>query len=92
MELSPSAHVDTFTRDNLPPAEQWPILEFTLKELQYPEQLNAATTLIDGAINAFGGDRPALHSPAGETWSYGQLQQHANQVAQVLTEDLVVLC
>ena len=24
--LGPSAHVDTFTRDNLPPAEQWPDL------------------------------------------------------------------
>ena len=50
MDLTPSAHVDTFARDNLPPAEQWPTLEFTLPELQYPERLNAATELIDDAV------------------------------------------
>ncbi|MEV7646911.1 AMP-binding protein [Arthrobacter sp. NPDC089319] len=91
MELSPSAHVDSFTRDHLPPAEQWPILEFTLPELQYPDRLNAATVLIDDAVAAFGGDRPALHTPDGTTWSYGQLRQRANQVAQVLTEDFGVV-
>ena len=91
MELSPSAHVDTFTRDNLPPAEQWPVFEFTLPELQYPDRLNAATVLIDGAVEIFGAERPALHTPDGGTWSYGQLKQHANQVAQVLTEDFGVV-
>lgn len=91
MELSPSAHVDTFTRDNLPPAEQWPVLEFTLPELQYPDRLNAATVLIDDAVESFGAERPALHTPDGGTWSYGQLKQYANQVAQVLTEDFGVV-
>ncbi|EMY33141.1 acyl-CoA synthetase [Arthrobacter crystallopoietes BAB-32] len=91
MELSPSAHVDSFTRDHLPPAEQWPVLEFTLPELQYPDRLNAAAILIDDAVATFGADRPALHTPEGETWSYGLLQQRANQVAQVLTEDLGVV-
>lgn len=43
MELSPSAHVDTFARDNLPPAEQWPTFEFTIEDVQYPEQMNAST-------------------------------------------------
>ncbi|WP_139004119.1 AMP-binding protein [Arthrobacter crystallopoietes] len=91
MELSPSAHVDTFTRDNLPPAGQWPVFEFTLPELQYPDRLNAATVLIDDAVEIFGAERPALHTPDGGTWSYGQLKQHANQVAQVLTEDFGVV-
>ena len=91
MELSPSAHVDSFTRDHLPPAEQWPVLEFTLPELQYPERLNAASVLVDDAVATFGADRPALHTPEGETWSYGLLQQRANQVARVLTEDLGVV-
>ncbi|MFF0945622.1 AMP-binding protein [Kocuria sp. CPCC 205300] len=91
MHLSPSAHQDTFARDNLPPAEQWPVLEFTLPELQYPDRLNAASALIDGAVEAFGPDRPALHTPDGETWSYGELQRRADQVAQVLTEDLGVV-
>jgi 2-aminobenzoate-CoA ligase len=91
MHLSPSAHQDTFARDNLPPAEQWPVLEFTLPELQYPDRLNAASALIDEAVETFGPDRPALHTPDGDTWSYGDLQRRANQVAQVLTEDLGVV-
>lgn len=37
---SRSAHVDTFCQDNLPPADQWPTLEFTRPELQYPAHLN----------------------------------------------------
>jgi 2-aminobenzoate-CoA ligase len=87
LPLSPSAHVDTFTRDHLPPEQQWPTLEFTLPELQYPDRLNAATELIDVPIAAFGADRPALRTPGGELWTYGELRTRANQVAQVLTED-----
>jgi 2-aminobenzoate-CoA ligase len=33
MELTPSAHVDTFARDKLPPFDQWPELRFDLPEL-----------------------------------------------------------
>jgi len=88
MALSPSAHVDSFTRDHLPPARQWPTIEFTTPELRYPDRLNAATELIDAPTAAFGADRPALRTPDGRTWSYGLLRTRANQVAQVLTEDL----
>ncbi|ASN53712.1 AMP-binding protein [Sinomonas sp. R1AF57] len=88
MALSPSAHADTFARDNLPPAEQWPTFEFTLPELQYPDRLNAGAALIDRAVERFGADRPAVIAPDGTRWTYGELQTHANQVAQVLTEDL----
>ncbi|TDU02470.1 2-aminobenzoate-CoA ligase [Streptomyces sp. 846.5] len=88
MSLSPSAHVDTFTRDHLPPAHLWPTLEFTTPELHYPDRLNAGTALIDVPIELHGADRPALRTPAGEQWTYGQLRLRANQVAQVLTEDL----
>lgn len=91
MSMTPSAHVDTFTRDHLPPANTWPALEFTLPELQYPERLNAAVALIDNAVAEHGPDRPALRTPDGQAWSYGELQQRANQVAQVLTEDLGVV-
>ena len=88
MALSPSAHVDSFTRDHLPPARLWPTIEFTTPELHYPDRLNAAAELIDAPTAAFGADRPALHTPDGETWTYGRLRTRANQVAQVLTEDL----
>lgn len=80
--------MDTFARDHLPPAELWPTIEFTTPDLHYPERLNAATELIDVPVAIFGADRPALRTPAGEVWSYGELRTRANQVAQVLTEDL----
>ena len=88
MQLSPSAHVDSFTRDHLPPEREWPTIEFTTSELHYPERLNAGTELIDVPAATFGVDRPALRTPSGETWTYGELRTRANQVAQVLTEDL----
>ena len=87
-EPGSSAHLDTFTRDNLPPKEQWPILEFTLPELQYPAQLNAAQVLIDDSVAHYGADKTCLMTPSGEVWTYGELLRHSNKVAQVLTEDL----
>ena len=88
MELSPSAYTDPFARDHLPPADRWPTLEFTTASLQYPLRLNAAVELIDVPVARYGAERVALRTPAGEVWSYGDLQRRANQVAQVLVEDL----
>lgn len=87
MELSRSAHIDTFTRDSLPASENWPILEFTIPDVQYPERLNAAAELIDRSVEAFGPDRDAIILGDGTRWSYGELQRRANQFAQVLTEE-----
>ncbi len=88
MHLSPSAYADTFARENLPPLEQWPTLEFTTELLRYPTQLNAATEIIDVPVATLGADRPALRTPDGDVWTYGDLQRRANQIAQVLVEDL----
>ncbi|MEU2777391.1 AMP-binding protein [Streptomyces sp. NPDC007162] len=88
LPLSPTSHLDTFARDHLPPAELWPVIEFTTPELACPARLNAAAELIDGPAASYGPDRPALRTPAGEVWSYGDLRTRANQVARVLTEDL----
>lgn len=84
MPLSPSAHVDTFCRDNLPPEDSWPEFRFELPSLDYPERLNCATALLDDMVAAFGPDKPCLVSPSS-TWSYGELLARANQVAHVLT-------
>jgi 2-aminobenzoate-CoA ligase len=86
VKLSPSAHADTFCRDNLPPAEQWPMLRFDLPELQYPERVNCATTLLDEVTAAYGPDRLCLLT-AVDSWTYGELLTRANQAAHVLTED-----
>ena len=87
MELSPSAHADTFCRDNLPPADQWPDLEFTLPELQYAERLNAADELLEPVLARGGADRRCLLSP-GQTWTYGDVADRASQIARLLTDDL----
>ena len=93
MKLTPSAHADTFCRDHLPPAEQWPDLEFTLPELAYPDRLNCAGTLLADTISAYGSDRACLlpQDPDAQVWSYADLARAASQVAHVLTDDLGVV-
>ena len=91
MELLPSAHVDTFCRDHLPPAEQWPELTFELPELQYPDRLNCATALLDDVIAEHGADRPCLHAPGAATWSYADLLAAANRIAHALVDDLGIV-
>jgi len=90
MKLTPSAHVDTFCRDNLPPRDQWPDLEFTLPDLTYPDRLNCAHALLADTIAAHGADRPCLlpQDEAGQQWSYADLARTASQIAAVLTDDL----
>jgi 2-aminobenzoate-CoA ligase len=90
MQLSPSAHADTFCRDRLPPDAQWPDLRFTLPELQYAERLNAAVELLDATVAAHGADRPCLLSD-GATWSYEDLLAASCRVARTLSDDLGVL-
>ncbi|WP_406415533.1 AMP-binding protein [Streptomyces sp. NBC_00873] len=87
MQLSPSAHHDTYCRDHLPPADQWPEFHFDLPELRYPERLNCAEVLLDETIRRFGPDRPCLRTPT-ENWTYGELRRHTDRIAQVLTDDL----
>jgi 2-aminobenzoate-CoA ligase len=84
--MIPSAHVDTFARDNLPPPDQWPEFRFTLPELQYPDRLNCVTEFVDKWV-ANDGDRVAILSPA-ETLNYRQLAERINRIANALTRDL----
>jgi 2-aminobenzoate-CoA ligase len=88
MQLSPSAHTDTFCRDSLPPDPLWPELSFTLPGLRYPDRLNAAVELLDVTADARGGGRPCLLAGDGDTWSYADVVRISNQVARVLTEEL----
>lgn len=84
----PSAHIDTFARDNLPPLEQQPEYLFELPELQFPAQLNCATELLDRHVAQGRGDRLCLRAPDGTRWSYADLQAHANRIANVLVQDM----
>jgi 2-aminobenzoate-CoA ligase len=87
MDLSPSAHVDTFCRDNLPPMEDWPEFLFDLPEVHYPDRLNCAVALLDDVIDEHGADRPCLRSPDGPVWTYADLRRTANQIARLLVEE-----
>ncbi|MER5736912.1 MULTISPECIES: AMP-binding protein [unclassified Streptomyces] len=88
MELTPSGHVDGFARERLPPAAQWPRLVFELPALDYPERLNCAAELLDRTAERYGAGRPALHDGEGGTWSYGELREHVDRIARVLTGEL----
>ena len=83
--LGPSAHEDTFTRDNLPPAEQWP--DFLLEGFDYPERLNVGYELTDAMVEKGFGDRTALIGN-GRRRTYKELADWTNRLAHVLVEDL----
>lgn len=84
-DLKPSAHVDTFSRDNLPPMDQWPEMLFDLQELHYPDKLNAATELLDKAIEEGYGDKVAMYSSLGNL-TYDELQIYSNKIANALIQ------
>ena len=85
--LGPSAHIDTFSRDNLPPLEQWP--EFLLDGFAYPDHLNAAHELTDAMVAKGFGDNIALIGN-GRQRTYKELTDWTNRLAHVLVEDLGV--
>jgi 2-aminobenzoate-CoA ligase len=90
MDLLPSAHVDSFARDRLPPDDRWPELLPGLDGLRYPDRLNCAAQLLDTAIAAVGPDRRCLISDT-ETWTYGDLDRRSDRIAEVLTAEFGVL-
>ena len=91
---APTAHIDPFTRGHLPPHAQWPDLTFDLPELQYPARMNAAVELLDKAVAAGHGKRPAIWMPVNGKpvcATYAQLQVRVNQIAHLLVEDFDLL-
>src|SRR6201992_1240397 len=84
--LGPSAHVDTFARDNLPPDDQWPDLLLDRAEFQYPEYLNVGVELTDRMVEKGFGDRTALIGN-GRRRTYKELADWTNRIAHALTKD-----
>ncbi|OSQ47664.1 AMP-binding protein [Thalassospira alkalitolerans] len=82
--LGPTAHSDTFARDNLPPVETWP--EFNLDQFQYPEYLNAGVELTDRLVEQGFGDNTALIGN-GRQRTYKELSDWTNRIAHALVED-----
>jgi len=93
--LLPSSHADTFTRDHLPPPEQWPVFQADLPQLQYPDLINCGAELVDrhlregrGGNIALRGFAPGPAGPVEVAWTYAQLSEHCHRIAQVLTKDM----
>src|SRR6478736_5260547 len=84
--LGPSAHVDTFTRDSLPPLDQWPDILLDRPEFQYPERLNAAVELTDRMVERGFGDHIALIGN-GRRRTYKELADWSNRLAHALVEN-----
>jgi 2-aminobenzoate-CoA ligase len=89
---APTAHVDSFVRDRLPPPELLPDTDFgALPALAaYPPRLNCAVELLDRMAEGEGGARTAVLWPGGR-WTYGELKERADRIARVLRDDLGVV-
>src|SRR5690349_8104448 len=85
--LGRSAHVDTFTRDNLPAADRWP--DILLAGFDYPEELNAGVELTDRMVAQGFGDHVALIGN-GRRRTYKELSDWTNRIAHALVEDFGV--
>lgn len=86
IKLGPSAHVDTFTRDNLPHFDQWPDILIERPEFRYPEHVNAAVELTDRMVERGFGDHVALIGN-GRRRTYKELSDWSNRLAHALVEN-----
>lgn len=83
--LNPSAHTDSFARDNLPPQDQWP--DLLLDGFDYPDRLNAGVELTDAMVAKGFGDHTALIGN-GRRRTYKELSDWTNRLAHAMADDL----
>ena len=82
--IGPSAHLDTFSRDNLPEESLQP--DFLLDNFNYPSFLNVAEELTDAMVKKGFGDNIALIGN-GRRRTYKELTDWTNRLANTLIED-----
>ena len=82
--LGPTAHIDTFARDNLPPLDQWP--DLLLEGFRYADELNAAVELTDRMVDRGLADHVALIGN-GRRRTYKELSDWTNRIARALVAD-----
>jgi 2-aminobenzoate-CoA ligase len=75
-----TVHIDTFTRDRLPPREEWPDLRCDLPALQLPDVLNCAVEILDRRVDEGLGDRTAI-AGRGVDWTYREVRSVSNRIA-----------
>ncbi len=86
--LGPSGHSDTFTRDRLPAADDWP--DLILDGFDYPEWLNVGVELTDRMVTRGFRDHVAL-SGNGRSRTYKELTDWSNRIAHALVDDFGVV-
>ena len=84
---APTAHLDHFCAEHFPAPELLPDIFYSEPELQYRNRLNCAVELLDSAAGRGWGSRAALIHESG-TWTYADLLDRANRIANVLVEEL----
>ena len=86
--VEPSAHVDGFINDNLPPRALWPEMDYSvLPELAaYPSRFNAAVELLDRQAEAGHANKPMFRF--GENvWTWADMLARANRIADLLVNE-----
>lgn len=83
--LHPSAHEDTFARDNLPDASDWP--DLVVDGFEYPDQLNVGVELTDKMVENGFGDHTALIGN-GRRRTYKELSDWTNKLAAAMVDNL----
>ena len=82
MALGGTGHVDTFTRDRLPDAADWPEI---VPVFDYPEWLNVGVELSDRMVERGFGDHTALIGN-GRRRTYKELSDWSNRIAHALVD------
>ena len=82
--LGPTAHIDTFSRDNLPHLSKQP--NFILNNYNYPDFLNVSEELTDSMVKKGFGDNTALIGN-GRRRTYKELTDWTNRLANTLVEN-----
>jgi 2-aminobenzoate-CoA ligase len=82
--LGISAHIDTFSRDNLPEKSMQP--DFLLDNYNYPDFINVAEELTDVMVKKGFGDHIALIGN-GRRRTYKELTDWTNRLANTLVDD-----
>ena len=82
MELGGTGHVDTFARDRIPDAAEWPEIATVF---DYPEWLNVGVELSDKMVERGFGDNTALIGN-GRRRTYKELSDWSNRIAYALVD------
>ena len=78
---------DNFAHDSLPDTSLQPDYLYNQQQFQQPEMLNCVARLLDDHIQNGHGDAICLRT-FESNWTYRELYEKSNQIAQVLIEDL----